>query len=118
MLRWEQRATHNPHPDHRTHYYKSVSHHLSSLLQQVPTHPNAQLSESDVREFPALPRATHHSSPHDLASEPKFHANLLLQLYLTSKFTNSLHYTLSCTVIFAYSKVSINHSIHPHSIVN
>ena len=37
-------------------------------------------------------------------SEPKFHANLLLHLYLKSY--SQTHSTLSCTVIFAYSKVN------------
>ena len=47
----EQDATHHSHQDHRTHYYK------------VLTYPNAQLSESDMQEFPAPPRATQHSQP-------------------------------------------------------
>ena len=110
----------HPHPYHRIHCYKSTSQHLSSLLRQDPTHPNAQLSESDMHEFPATPRATHHSSPQDLASKPKFHANLLLHLYLTfysQTLSTPLYHAQS---FFPALRSTLYHSeffhcIHPHT---
>ena len=81
------------HPDRRVHNYKK--------LRQVPTHLNAQLSESDMQKFIALSRATHQSQ--GLASESKFRANHPLHVYLTS-YSQTFHPTLPCTITLVGTK--------------
>ena len=96
-------ACHSPlPPSSQDTLLQSASHHLSSLLRQILTHPKAQLSESDMQEFPSPTRATHHSLLQDLASEPKICANL--PLHPIHKLS-PLH-SMICTVILACSKVN------------
>ena len=111
-------ACHSPPPPRsQDTLLQSARHHLLSLLRQVPTYPNAQLSEYDVQEFPAPPRATHHSPPQDLMSEPKFRVHLPLHLYLTSysqALSTSLYHSQpflpALRSILYYSKLL---SLHP-----
>ena len=86
-----------PHPDHRI-LLQSTSHHLLSLFRQIPTHPNAKLSESGLQEFPASLRATHHS--------PLMILRLNQSSLLIFPCILFINCTPSCTVILSCSKVN------------
>ena len=66
------------------------------FAREVPTHPSAQLSEPDMQEYPEHPTDIHHRLPHNLVSEPQFHATHSTthsqSIYQPSLYWSMMHY--------------------------
>ena len=89
---------------------QNASHHLSSLLRQVPTHPNAQLSESDAREQPT----TVH--PKNLRSMPIFSYTFTLQPIHKLSPLHSIHAQSSLLALRSTLYHSQLFSLHPFTL--